>query len=116
MNYWNPWYPVIAVVCYLWLFWGLFVLVMGLLRARLDKRLNAASYVLGAPFLVAGWLMDFIANMTLATVLFLELPRELMVSARLKRHNQTDNGWRTKLSTYICQNLLDIFDPSGDHC
>lgn len=109
-------YILATIVVYLWIFWGLFVMVMGLYRAHLDKRLNPMSYVLGAPFLLIGWLMDFFANVTLASILFLEPPKELMVSSRLKRHNKTENGWRTKIANTICQHLLDVFDPKGDHC
>jgi hypothetical protein len=109
-------YAFITLIAYLWIFWGLFVIVMGLYRAHLDKRLSRISYALGAPFLAVGWLMDFFANVTIATVVFLEPPKELMVSSRLKRHVESKRGWRYAVSDAICRNLLDVFDPSGNHC
>lgn len=104
-----------VIFLYLWIFWGLFVLFMGLYRAHLDKRLNILCYVLGAPFIAIGWLMDLFTNLIFGTILFLEFPRELMLSSRMKRLNN-GAGWRSKISNAICKNLLDIFDPSGDHC
>jgi hypothetical protein len=48
------------------------------------------------------------------TVLFLEIPRETTVTARLKRHNRTGSGWRQRLAAWF-EPLIDPYDPSGDH-
>lgn len=60
--------------------------------------------------------MDAAVNIAVASVLFLELPHELTVTARLTRHiEQRPTHWRGKLSMWIAVNLLDAFDPSGVH-
>lgn len=100
----------------LWGLWGLYVLIMGLYRARLANRLTRASLVLGAPYIALGYLVDFAVNVTIASLVFVELPRELLVTNRLMRHQLSGTGWRRNLSMWICDNLLDEFDPSGNHC
>jgi hypothetical protein len=104
------------VLLYLWAFWALYVLVMGIYRAHLSKRLNLFTYFMSIPFVIFGIVVDVLANLLIATVVFWEWPRELLVTDRLQRHNRTGNGWRRKLSEKICSDLLDYFDPTGDHC
>ena len=102
---------------YLWVFWGLYVLVMGIYRAYLAGRLTTTTKLLGAPFVLAGIVMDVLANLTLAGLVFVELPREWLVTDRLQRHVRTPtSAWRTRLATWVCDHLLDVFDPRGDHC
>lgn len=109
-------YNLLGLVAFLWAFWACYVLVMGLYRAHLNKKLSRITYVLGAPWLVIGLIMDFVANMIIATVVFLDLPREYLVTERLKRYIAGKDGWRHDLSNWICTHLLDVFDPNGDHC
>lgn len=96
--------------------WVLYLLVMGLYRAKLNGRLSKAASVLGAPFLILGYLVDIFANLTVATIVFLELPRETLVTSRLTRHLKQGEGWRQRFAKSICSALLDPFDPRGTHC
>ena len=103
-------------LAFLWAFWAMYVLVMGIYRAHLAKRLTAVTLCLSAPFIVVGYLMDVIANLTVASLVFLEPPRELLVTSRLQRYVAQENGWRFRIADWICNHLLDVFDPSGNHC
>lgn len=103
-------------LAFLWAFWAMYVLVMGIYRAHLAKRLTAVTLCLSAPFIVAGYLMDVVANVTVASLVFLEPPRELLVTSRLQRYVAQKNGWRFRIADWICNHLLDVFDPSGNHC
>jgi hypothetical protein len=103
-------------VGFLWAFWGMYVLVMGIYRAHLSHRLKGLVLVLSLPFVVIGFLMDVFANLTIASLVFLEPPREWLVTSRLQRYIAHGTGWRFWLAKYICDHLLDVFDPSGDHC
>ena len=38
----------------------------------------------------------------------------MTVTARLKRHNATNTGWRKAVAVWF-EPLLDPYDPSGDH-
>lgn len=106
-----------AVIGYLWAFWFAYVLVMGLYRAHLSGRMSRVTYVLAAPALLFGVAMDVLANIFIASVIFLEFPREWLVTKRLQRHIKKGLGtWRGYLAAWVCTSLLDVFDPSGDHC
>jgi len=109
---------LLHVLVFLWVFWGLYVLVMGVYRAHLSGRLSRAAYAFGLPWVVIGYLVDVVANIFVATLLFLELPRELLVTDRLQRYIKTEgtSAWRRSIAVWVCDDLLDIFDPSGDHC
>lgn len=100
---------------YLWAFWGLYVLVMGIYRAKLAGRLTSLHMVLGAPYVLIGYFVDVFANCTIAWIFFWERPRELLVTTRLKRYVE-QTGWRRKVAVWICDRLLDIYDPTGNHC
>ena len=108
----------VAVLLYLWAFWLIYVLVMGLYRAHLADRLKGLSLVLAMPVVVLGYLMDILAQYTIAVVFFLDLParHEYLVTDRLKRYMTHGKGWRAKKAEWICTHLLDVFDPTGKHC
>lgn len=107
---------MLLTVGFLWVFWGMYVLVMGIYRAHLSRRLHGLTLVLSLPFVAIGYLMDVFANLTVANFVFLELPHEWLVTDRLQRHMHKSKGWRFWLAKYICDHLLDVFDPSGNHC
>lgn len=79
-------------LAFLWAFWAMYVIVMGIYRAHLAKRLTAVTLCLSAPFIVLGYLMDVVANLTVASLVFLELPRELLVTSRLQRYVAQERG------------------------
>ncbi len=106
---------LLYLFAFLWLFWAVYVLVMGIYRAHLAGRLRGLARVLGLPLVVFGYLMDVFANLTVATLVFLEPPREALVTTRLIRLQRTW-GWRGRLANWVCNNLLDPFDPTGNHC
>ena len=107
----------LAAFLFLWGFWALYILVMGIYRAHLSGRLSKAGYVLGLPWVALGYAVDVIAQYTVATLLFLDLPRrgEWLVTDRLIRYSG-GTGWRKLKADWICMHLLDVFDPSGNHC
>jgi hypothetical protein len=99
-------------------FWYLYILVMGLYRANMDKRLSGLTLWLAYPAVAVGYFVDLISNWTIASILFLEPPRFLteLVTDRLSRYIKSGSGYRKEYATWICQNLLDFFDPRGSHC
>lgn len=105
-------------LAYLYAFWLLYVLIMGFYRAWLSKRLTPVALVLASPALVIGYVVDLLANWTLATLLFWQWPtRPLeLVTDRLTRYISTPSGWRTAPAQWVCSNLLDYFDPHDRHC
>jgi hypothetical protein len=94
----------------------LYVFMMGVYRAQLSGRLKGLNFIMSAPFLAVAFTIDFIMQMTVFTVVFAEMPRDLFVTNRLRRYMRADHGWRTRWAAYLCKHLLDPFDPTGAHC
>jgi hypothetical protein len=107
---------VILIMLYIYSFWVVYIGVMGIYRAYLDKRLSSFILYLLYPFVLLGIAMDVFANLVIAPIVFLDLPKELLVTTRLIRYKINDKGWRGLLADKICRNLLDVFDPTGSHC
>ena len=105
--------PICAFLL-LYALWVFFLAVMSLKRAKDAGLLTATAKCFGYPVLFAGLFIDFVANAVVLTLLLGELPREGTVTSRLKRHNTTGTGWRKAVAAWAEQ-LLDPFDPSGDH-
>ena len=94
--------------------WIFYLAVMGLKRARNAGLLNKTAVVLGYPVLIVGYVLDALSNIFVMTFVFFEIPQEMTVTARLKRHIKTSQGWRLRAARWFVP-LLDPFDPSGRH-
>lgn len=106
--------PVIIFVA-LYVLWVFYLAVMALKRARDDKILSDLAFYLAQPIVIFGVAYDIICNLTVMTILLFELPQEWKVTDRVSRHLDS-GGWRGLVSTTMCHNFLDSFDPSGCHC
>lgn len=94
--------------------WIFYLAVMNLKRAKKAGLLNKTALVLGTPVLIIGFLLDFLVNTTVMTLVFLEMPDELTVTERLKRHHKESTGWRLRVVLWL-EPILDPYDPEGDH-
>jgi hypothetical protein len=106
-------YYLLFSLVVLYALWVFYIAVMNLKRVNDKKKFNTFGKILGYPVLFVGIALDIIANVFVMSVLFLELPKELLVTSRLKRHNR-GTGWRKKIVAFL-EPILDPFDPSGDH-
>lgn len=69
------------------------------------------------PLIIIAITFDSFVNIILGTILFLDLPKEWLLTARLKRYIYEENSaWREKIASWICYHLLNQFDPSKKHC
>lgn len=106
----------LTVAC-LWLLWIFYLAVMSLYRAHHARTLSWQAKLMGYPTLLVGALLDVAVNIVIMSVVFMERPYEWLVTKRLARHIKTGGGWRRKLATWICQHLLNPFDPDQrGHC
>lgn len=96
------------------LFFYLYVMSMGMIRAHAEGKLNGVLWVLCLPAVGVAWVVDFLHNVTIFALIFWEIPREFTVTARLKRHVKRDT-WRGSLSRWTGLTLLNPFDHTGDH-
>lgn len=94
--------------------WILYLAVMNLAKAKEAGKLSRAARVLGTPLLIVGYLLDFLLNVLVMSIVLLELPKETTVTARLKRHHAESHGWRLAVVRWF-EPLLDPYDPDGDH-
>ena len=94
--------------------WVFYLAVMNLAMARRAGTLSRTALVLGMPVLVVGGLLDLLLNMTVMSLVLLELPKELTVTKRLKRHHKQSTGWRLAVVLWF-EPLLDPYAPNGDH-
>lgn len=109
-------YAVLGFLGNLYFLWALYVFTMGIYRLKLNKNLRGLNKYLAYPIVLLAVIVDFTVNWTLAPILFLDIPREPLVTARLQRYLRHDNGWRYRLAVKICVGMLDMFDPRDKHC
>lgn len=88
-----------------------YVAVMSLKR-KWDQ-LSTRAKIAAAPQIIIGFVLNFILNL-LASPIFLELPREMGLTGRLKRHRRKGSGYRLRLADSLCENWLNPFDDG--HC
>ena len=107
------WYIAASALGF-YILWVFYLAVMNLKRVKDAGLMTKTAMVFGYPILLAGWLVDFIINAMVLTLILLEWPKEMTVTGRLKRHNATSTGWRKAVAVWF-EPLLDPYDPSGDH-
>ena len=94
--------------------WIFYAAVMNIKRVRDMGKLTTMGKVLAYPTLVIGLVLDLLVNWLVMTVILVEIPRELTVTSRLKRHHKESTGWRLSVVKFF-EPVLDPLDPSGDH-
>ena len=98
-----------------WALWVLFLATMNLGQAKAEGKLKGFALWAGYTVLSVGLLVDFVVQVTVATVIWLELPRELTVSGRVERLCREGYGYRLALAMWFRHVLLSPFDRSGGH-
>jgi len=101
-------------LCITYALYVFYCAVMNIKRVRDAGKLTCFGKVLGYPTLYIGLCLDLLVNIFVMTPLLLELPRELTVTSRLKRHNKESTGYRLAVVKFF-EPVLDPLDPSGDH-
>lgn len=102
----------LAPILYAYALWLLFLAVMAL-----NWRWHAlpkAVRAIALPAVLVSVLLDVLFNLTLGTLLFLDLPRQWTFSQRVGSYKRRFD-WRAPLAAWICDNLLDPFEAGG-HC
>jgi hypothetical protein len=100
---------LITYALYVW-----YAAVMNIKRVRDMGKLTILGKVFGYPTLVIGLILDLLVNWFVMSIILLEIPRELTVTSRLKRHHKESTGYRLAVVKFF-EPVLDPLDPSGDH-
>lgn len=103
---------MLGTVYALWLF---YLAAMNLRRAKEAGRLSRIALALAMPIIALAVAIDVAINLTLATLVFFDRPREWTVSERLSRYLVGPSPWRAEVAMWVGEHLLDPFDPSGQH-
>ena len=98
-----------------WALWVLFLAVMNLGQAKAEGKLRGFALWAGYTVLALGLLVDLVVQVLVASILWLEFPRELTVSERVARLCKHGSGWRLRLALWFRAVLLSPFDRSGGH-
>lgn len=93
--------------------WPLYLAGMNLKRNK-DK-LTWETKIIAYPLFVFGLFWDMIFNFTYGTIIYIEIPKELLFTARCERHLKT-KSFRGKIAHWHCSKWLNPFDPDGTHC
>jgi hypothetical protein len=107
-------YVLLIGVLSFYALWLLYLAVMSLKRAQDAGMLHKTARVLGTPILLIGYVLDALVNIFILTLILVEIPEELTVTSRLKRHIKNSTDWRLGVACWFIP-LLDPFDPSGKH-
>lgn len=76
----------------------------------LGKRITLYWRLVLVPLAIIGVVADVAFNMIFGTVVYLELPREWLFTARCRRHFRGKRGWRKTISEFFAKQL-NQFDP-----
>lgn len=120
-----------AVYVATYLLWIHYVAIMRLRDLRDAGLLTSEAAFFGTQGLVVGYVLDFMINMTVCTMIFMEFPKELTVSARVTRWREREvlkvrggklgqlSAWLFKLrkqrAKIIGERYLDNVDSRGVH-
>lgn len=95
--------------------WVFYLALMNLKRNR--EELSIVTKIFAYPMIVIGVSSDVLFNFFWGSILFLELPKEWLMTTRLKRHlNDHKKDWRDRNANWFCRHFLNPFDPTGNHC
>lgn len=111
MNYLYTFLTALACTYALYVFYAA---VMNIKRVKNAGKLTKLGMAFGYPTLVIGLVLDLLVNVFVMSIILLEVPQELTVTSRLKRHNRESTGWRLAVVKFF-EPVLDPLDPSGDH-
>ena len=103
------------VILFIW-----FLIAMWFMRRRhqLRERLGQFYYII-VGIVLGGLILDVIFQWTFAIVIFLEVTPNITFSKRMERYRDNPKykgTWRMRWADYICEHILNPYDPEGHHC
>jgi len=107
---------ILIAIVVLYQLWILYVFTMHVKKVL--PNLGPVAKAMAWPAVIVGVLLDWVVNMAL-TLAFWDPPGEWkeLTTGRLKRyHEPSTAAWRTAVAEWMCDHVLDPFDPEGDHC
>lgn len=103
---------ICAMLAWMYAGWILFIFWSDTYAHR--KQLPGALQVAVWPALIVGAIMDISFNITVASIIFLQFPPAWTLTGRLHSNKLGPDGYRKKVSCWVCRYMLDIFRRG--HC
>lgn len=104
---------VLFYLLLMWITWTFFLAVMHLRIVRDTVGFTKWNIIPAWATLIVGLLLDVLLNLAMCVPL-LDLPREVLLTAKLQRLIKEDMGWRGDVAEFICQQFLVPADKG--HC
>lgn len=102
---------VIVASLIFWLFW---IAISRLIPHTKHKHFWVVDALIKLAFVIF-IVIDAAFNITYGSLIFLELPKEWMLTMRLQRIlTSYDTGWRFKLALFVCRYMVEPWD--FNHC
>ena len=104
--------------------WVFYVAAIHLIP-KLKAMPTVVRYLFGYPAVALAYVLDVAINVVATFVFvssrfpYIDLPQGRhwwLLTGRLKRLKIGPQGWAKNAATWVCANLLNPFDPSGEHC
>lgn len=99
----------------LYALWIAFLAIMNLQRAHLAGTLGPVAFGFAVPLLFAGYVLDVAVNLTLATLVFWDTPKEWTLSERLTRLIREGTDRRQRMARAVLRTFCEPFDTTGQH-
>jgi len=102
-------WSAVGVVAGFYLLIGSFIIVMRAKAIRDEGAKITLFWRVGVwPWAIIGVALDVAFNVVAGTVMFLELPHEIMFTSRSKRHVREAKGWRLAIALFWQKQLNQI--------
>lgn len=107
---------VLIFLLALWALWILYIAMMNVKRALMAGDIPWQAKLLVVPTKYVFDVVEFFCNVVVCTAVFLDLPKEVTVSDRLRRYHRDPlcPRWRMIIVNFI-KPMIDPFDPAGTH-
>jgi len=107
---------IIALYLFFVLGWVLYIAVMGLKRVR-DQLHPFARFNAYLVLFVFGYPWDLVMNLLVCLAMG-RVPRDWILTGTLQRirYSEPSGSRREAVASWICEHLLNQFDPTGRHC
>lgn len=106
---------LLAGVASIGVLWVLWAALNDLIAPYEHEVLPGPARKLAVTLYAVGYLWDAYCNIVWCTLLFVELPHEITVSARLQRWVTAATGWRSRLALWVSVNMVNPLAYGGDH-
>lgn len=106
------WWTSVLSLAFAWLY----ALTMNVYAAHREGKLGPVALAINLVPVTLAILLDVLYQFTVATLVFWDRPRHMLVTKRLQAYLKGPDGWRKQRAHWWCTHLLNPLDRTGNHC